>query len=187
MRVTVVFGSSFGDTAAAARRIAATLGRRLGHEVPCLDVADLELETLRGSDLLVLGTSTWHGGDLQDDWAVALDAVTALDWSGTTVALFGLGDQLGYADTFVDGLADLAEAFEGGGARRVGAWPSDAYDHAASRAERGGAFVGLALDVEHQGDRCAERIERWCDEVLAAVVPAPVSPPPPGPRAQRGP
>ena len=186
--VAVVYGSSFGDTAAVARRVADALARRLGHPVPCLDVAGIDLEGLAGVDLLVAGTSTWHGGDLQDDWAAVLPAVAARDWSATLVALFGLGDQLGYADTFVDGLADLAAAFGAGGARRVGAWPRAGYEHAHSRAERDGAFVGLALDVEHQGDRTNGRIERWCDALLDEVLTArPVCPLPPAPRASRGP
>jgi flavodoxin I len=163
--VAVVYGSNFGDTAAAARRIADVLGRRLGKAVPCLDVAAVDLERLRGLDLLVAGTSTWHGGEPQDDWADALPRVAALDWSGTCVALFGLGDQVGYADTFVDALADLAAAFAAGGARRVGDWSATGYVHTHSRAERGGSFVGLALDVEHP----PEHSERWCDAVLAEV------------------
>lgn len=161
----MVYGSSFGDTAAAAQRIADLLRRRLGQEVPCIDVADVDLERLRGLDLLVAGTSTWHGGEPQDDWAEALPRVAALDWSGTCVALFGLGDQVGYADTFVDALADLADAFEAGGARRVGDWPATGYVHTRSRAERSGSFVGLALDVEQP----SEHGERWCDAVLAEV------------------
>ncbi len=186
--VAVVYGSSFGDTAAAARRVADALACRLGRPVPCLDVADFDLERLTGVDLLVAGTSTWHGGDLQDDWADALPAVAARDWSATLVALFGLGDQLGYADTFVDGLAELAAAFEAGGARRVGAWPRAGYEHAYSRAERDGAFVGLALDVEHQEELTAGRIERWCDALLDEFrAVRPQRPPPPTPRAPRGP
>ena len=188
MRIRVVYGSSFGDTADAAGRIAATLEEHVGRPVPCHDVAAVDLGRLESVGLLVVGTSTWHSGDLQDDWAVALDGVTARDWTGTNVAPFGLGDQRGYADTFIDALADLARAFEGAGARLVGAWPSAGYEHASSRAERDGMFVGLALDVEHQPDLSQERIERWCCAVLAEVEPlAPVSAPRPGPRAPRGP
>lgn len=161
--VAVVYGSTFGDTAAAARRIAAVLTCRLGRGVPCLDVAEVDLELLQGFDLLVAGTSTWHGGEPQDDWAEALPRVAAIDWAGTCVALFGLGDQVGYRDTFVDALADLADAFEAGGARRVGDSPAAGYLHARSRAERGGRFVGLALDAELPPDPS----ERWCDAVLA--------------------
>lgn len=179
-RVAVVFGSTFGDTAAAAQRIAAVLEQRLDRAVPCVDVVGADLAALATCDLLVAGTSTWHGGDLQDDWADALAVVARIDWHGCRVALFGLGDQLGYPDTFVDGLADLAAAFEGAGARLVGSWPRDGYDHVHSRAERGDAFLGLALDETQQPERSAARIRRWCDLLLAQV-----SGPPPTPRSPR--
>ena len=73
------------------------------------------------ADLVVLGTSTWGVGDLQDDWAAQLSKLQAADLSGRKVALFGEGDQTGFGDRFV-GLAldEMNEADKTAG--RIAAW-----------------------------------------------------------------
>jgi flavodoxin I len=167
--VTVVYGSTFGDTADIAGLVARELADRLGAPVPVHDVASVRLATLTASDVLVVGCSTWHAGELQADWGSALGDVLGLDWTGTHVALFGPGDAGGYPDTYVDALGILAEAFEAGGATLVGAWPTVGYAHARSRAVRGGRFVGLALDVDSEPEATEPRVQRWCAGLVAEL------------------
>ena len=165
-RVVIAYGSTFGDTAEAAERIAATLAELTGVRPEVRDVAHTGLAELAAFDVLVLGCSTWYVGELQSDWDVRLEELRALDLHGKKVALFGSGDQLGYADTFMDALGILAQAAEERGAEIRGAWPTAGYAFEASLALRGGHFVGLALDATSQDDLTNARVARWVAQLV---------------------
>lgn len=155
MKILVLHGSTMGNTQQAARQIADIL------DAESKNIADIQADDLAQYDLLILGTSTWGAGDLQDDWAAFLPQLDCISLAGKTVAVFGLGDQSIYADTFVNGMADLAQKAEACGAALIGAWPKDGYDFIASRALRNGQFVGLALDVDNQPELTDQRIAAW--------------------------
>ena len=64
-KIGVFYGSTTGTTEDVARRIAEKLN------VPKGDIHDaskLNDELVKEYDVLVLGTSTWGAGELQDDW-----------------------------------------------------------------------------------------------------------------------
>ena len=169
MNVAVVYGSSFGDTAGVAEEVARTLGALLDAPVALHDVARVDLASLRGVDLLVVGSSTWHAGEVQADWDAVLGAVALGPWTGTRVALFGTGDPHGYPDTFADALGILAGAFASGGAESIGAWPAASDAPRGSRAWRGDRFVGLALDADDDPAMHAEAVGRWCRQLAVEV------------------
>ncbi len=166
MKVAVVYGSSFGDTARVAAEVGRALGALLGRPLALHDVATVDLAALRGVDLLVVGSSTWHAGEVQADWDAVLDAVAVGPWTGTRVALFGTGDPHGYPNTFADALGILADAFAAGGAELIGAWPAVADAPRASRAWRGDRFVGLAFDGDDDPALHAEAVGRWCVHLM---------------------
>lgn len=159
-KISVIYGSTTGNTEAAAAQIAAALG------ATAKNVNDAAADDF-AADLLVLGTSTWGVGDLQDDWAAQLSKLQAADLAGKKVALFGEGDQMGFGDSFVSALGTLAEEAEKKGAALVGLWPAAGYTHTASAAQRGDKFVGLALDEMNDADKTAERIAAWTEQVKA--------------------
>lgn len=167
--VGIYYGSTTGNTANAARLIEKNLKERVdaGERIVCVDIAHVQAETVLDADWLILGVSTWNVGDLQEDWEDALVKLAPLDFSGKKVALFGLGDQYGYADTFQDGLGILADALETRGAILVGRTATDGYDFEASLAVRDDTFVGLALDEDNQGNLTAKRIENWVTNLMA--------------------
>lgn len=169
MNIAVYYGSTYGNTADAAERIAAILARELAVDVPVLPAGWSDVRRLERHDVVLVGCSTWDGGELQPDWGAWCDELDALDLRGTRVALFGTGDQVAYADTFVDALGILATKFEERGANLVGSWSAEGYEHAASRAQRGSSFVGLALDYDNQDDATDVRIERWTAALLRAL------------------
>jgi len=159
--IVVAYGSTYGDTADAAERIAAALTERAATEPAVRDIAHSAVHELAAFDVLLLGCSTWNVGELQSDWASKADELGKLDLRGKRVALFGSGDQVGYPDTYMDALGHLAERVEARGAELAGSWPAVGYHHTASLAQRGGRFVGLALDATNQHERTRSRIERW--------------------------
>lgn len=159
MKTLVLFGSTMGNTEQAAQQIADALGAEVQN------VAAAEITELMNYDLLVLGTSTWGAGDLQDDWAAVLPQLDAVDLTGKPVAVFGLGDQSAYTDTFVDGMADLQEKAQARGATLIGAWPVEGYTFDASRAVTGERFAGLALDADSQPELTDGRIAAWTAQI----------------------
>ena len=154
--VGIFFGSTGGNTENAAEAIAKHLGECKLHDVAKAGAADLARY-----DRLILGTSTWGEGELQDDWERFLAKAEGLNLSGKTVAFFGLGDQEGYEDNFVDGMGTLYRFVVERGARVIGAWPLEGYAFSRSTAVIENRFVGLALDEDNQDDLTDERITQW--------------------------
>ncbi len=160
--ITVIYGSTTGNTEQAAKAIAARLN---GKAIAVRDAQPADFDV----DLLILGTSTWGSGDLQDDWATDLGKLQAAPLRGRTVALFGLGDQCSFGASYLDGLAALYDTVVARGANVIGAWPIAGYQHEGSKAVRNGAFVGLALDDDNESSLTPARIAAWCDRLRAAL------------------
>jgi flavodoxin I len=158
MRIGIYYGSTMGNTQRAALLVGEQL-KSLG-EVSLHDVAADGIADMASVDLILLGTSTWGVGDLQDDW-LPYETLSGMDLTGRKAAVFGTGDQQGYSDTYVDALATLAEALENAGATLIGSWSTEGYDFAESRAVQDGKFVGLALDEDNQSDLTEDRIAQW--------------------------
>ncbi|KEI72448.1 flavodoxin [Endozoicomonas elysicola] len=157
--IAVIYGSDTGNT----RRISEIIAARL--KVDCLDVADCSAESLTDYEMLIMGAPTVNQGELQSDWDYFMPDLEDADLSGIRVALFGLGDQKEYGDTFVDALDNLAEAVEQSGAELVGQWPVEGYEFTESRAVRGNHFVGLALDEDNQPELTGQRLQQWLESM----------------------
>lgn len=156
--IGIFYGSNTGNTESAAKRIAAALGDQAAEPT---SIADTSADELSGYSALIFGASTWGVGDMQDDWDDNLSMVTSVDFSGKKVAIFGLGDQKGYPDTFVDAIGVLANIVRKGGGTVVGQVSTDGYEFDESQAVEGDVFLGLPLDEDNESDRTDERIEAW--------------------------
>ena len=159
MKTGIFFGSTTGTCEALAGRIATALG------VDSTDVhnaSELTADLVGQYDRLVLGSSTWGGGDLQDDWFDAIETLKGLNLSGKQVALFACGDASSYGDTFCNALGTLYDELQDTGATFIGTGVStDDYSYDDSTAVRDGAFVGLPLDEVNEDDKTDERIKNW--------------------------
>jgi len=153
-KTVVVFGSSTGTCEAIAEKI----GAKLGAEV--VNVQDLNDDVL-SADNILLGTSTWGAGELQDDWYDGIETVKGADLSGKTVAIFGCGDAESYSDTFCGAMKELYDAAKEAGANVIGEVSTDGYTFDDSDAVVDGKFVGLALDDVNEDDKTDERIDAW--------------------------
>ena len=168
MKKTAIFyGSSTGTTEAVANLIASKLG------IAPADVHDAGKLTadLAGSyDVLILGTSTWGYGELQDDWYDGVKVLKSADLSMKFVALFGCGDSESYCDTFCDGIGVLYEDLKDSGCTFLGNKVStDGYSFSSSIAVVDGAFVGLPLDEVNESNKTAERIDAWTAEIKSKL------------------
>lgn len=100
--IGIFYGSSSGTTENIANAIADKLGVA---SADIHNVADASPEDVNKYEVLILGSSTWGAGDLQDDWFDYLPKIAALDLTGKIVALFGCGDSGSFSDTFCDAMA----------------------------------------------------------------------------------
>ena len=158
MKVTIIFGSSGGTT----EEIAQSISENLSCETELIDITNASKEDFINNTNLILGTSTWGDGDLQDDWEDFVDNLDDIDFSGKKVALFGLGDQDSYADSFLDGMGTLYEKTKERGATIIGdGVDSSSFDFYESTALKDGTFVGLAIDEDNQSELSQERIKVW--------------------------
>ena len=85
----IFYGSTTGTTGSLAGRIAEELGIAAAD---VHDVAGAAADAVQRYDCLLLGSSTWGCGELQDDWFGFLEGLKGQDLSGKSVALFGCGD-----------------------------------------------------------------------------------------------
>ena len=158
-KTVVVYGSSTGTCEAIAEKI----GAKLGAEV--MNVQDLTADVVAANENLILGTSTWGAGELQDDWYDGLKVLQSADLTGKVIALFGCGDCESYGDTFVGGIGELYNGIKESGARFVGAVSTDGYTFDDSEAVVDGKFVGLPLDDVNEDDKTDARIDAWIAEI----------------------
>lgn len=163
--IGLFFGSDEGNTEAIAYKIQSVLGVDY---VDVLDVSDVTQLDFSGYQKIILGIPTWDFGQIQSDWEEFWPDISEVDFDGCSVALFGLGDQFGYGDFFLDAMGMLHEVVLGKGASIVGHWPVDGYEFDASKAltDEGGCFVGLALDEDQQPELTPDRINTWCKQIV---------------------
>lgn len=93
-KALIVFGSTTGNTEAAAIHVEAAL-RAKGLETVLKNVQDVEPAGLAaGFNLVVLGCSTWGDEDieLQDDFVPLYENLDQAELKGRKVAVFGCGD-----------------------------------------------------------------------------------------------
>lgn len=164
-KVGIFYGSSTGTTESLSSQIAAALGVADGdiHNVGTSSVNDVD-----GYDVVVLGSSTWGAGDLQDDWYGFLDKLEAHNLSGKKVAIFGCGDCSGFSDTFCNAVGTIYERLNGK-ATIIGKIAKDGYTFDASTAEVDGGLVGLLLDEMNESDKTADRIAAWTTQLKSEI------------------
>lgn len=154
----IIFGSTTGNTESVAEKIKSQIG-----DCEMVNADSADVNNLVSYKNIILGTSTWGVGDLQDDWEDFLPKLKEVDLSGKNVAIFGLGDAEAYADSFVDGIGTIYEALKDSGCKFIGQCDTDEYDFADSTAVINDEFIGLPLDEDNESDKTDERIKNWVD------------------------
>ena len=166
MKIGLFYGSTTCYTEMAAEKIRSILGEDL---VDIYNVKDSPISLMTDYDLLILGISTWDFGEIQEDWNELWDQIGSTILTGKTVALFGLGDQEGYGEWYLDAMGMLHDELKKTGTHFVGYWPNDeSYQFDASKALTADKthFVGLALDEDSQYEMSDARIANWVEQIL---------------------
>ena len=173
MKIGLFYGSTTCYTEIAAEKIQQFIGEDI---VELHNIKDVPLARMKDYDYLILGISTWDFGELQEDWESIWDDIDTVDLNGIIAAVFGMGDQQGYAEWFQDALGMLHDKAVLQGAKLVGYWPNQGYEFEKSLAltEDQSHFLGLALDEESQYDLSEQRIADWSTQVLEEMAEATV-------------
>jgi len=166
MKIGLFYGSTTCYTEMAAEKIRDIIGADI---VDIHNVKESPLSLMTEYDFLILGISTWDFGEIQEDWNELWDQIEGVALAGKSVALFGLGDQEGYGEWYLDAMGLLHDELKKTGANIVGYWPNDdSYEFEASKAltEDDTKFVGLALDEDSQYELSDGRIATWVEQIL---------------------
>lgn len=164
MKTIIVYGSTTGTTEEIGKKISKGF-----ENSDTIDVSNLDFKTLVNYDLIILGTSTWGIGDLQDDWESNLFKLSNLDLSGKYVALFGTGDQESYSDSYIDGVGTIYQEVIKLKPTIIGSTSKDGYNFDSSTALINDRLIGLAIDEDSQGELTDERVKNWIEQLKKEI------------------
>lgn len=170
MKIGIFYGSTTGNTEYAADFIAQTFGE--GFQAESID--RISIKDIESCDVVIFGISTWNIGELEMTWEEFFPKLDEIDFTGKKVALFGMGDQLSYTDTYLDAMGILYDKIIEKGGKVIGFWSTKGYDFTESLAVQDSQFVGLALDQDSQPDKTESRIEEWVQEIKKILAIKPI-------------
>jgi len=160
VKIGIFYGGSHNGSTF---KTAQTIVNHFGNELAAIhNVNDATREDLEKYEYLILGTSAWGIGEMHQDWERFIDVLVEASIDEKKIALFGLGDQVEYPESFVDGMGTVFCRLPYK-ENVVGFWPTKGYSYYFSTAEKEGKFVGLALDEDSQPELTGERISKWVD------------------------
>jgi len=170
-KIGLFFGSNTGKT----RKVAKSIKKRFDDETmaDAINVNKSSADDVAQYQFLIFGTSTLGEGLLpglsadceNESWEEFLPQLEGVDFTGKTVALFGLGDQVGYSENFLDAMGALYQFVVERGAKVVGATSTEGFEFDSSEAVVDGKFVGLALDLDNQSGLTDERVNNWLKQI----------------------
>tara|TARA_R100000541_G_scaffold9401_6_gene17016 strand:- start:910 stop:1410 length:501 start_codon:yes stop_codon:yes gene_type:complete len=162
MESKIIYGSDTGNTEFVTGLLSVLLDSS-----NIITVDELDKNDWKSNELYILGIPTWYDGELQSDWEDYLDTFKEVDFTGKKVAVFGLGDQVGYAEWFCDGVGILAEIIEKNGGKVIGNWSTEGYEFEASKAvmNTNNTFFGLCLDEDNQPELTEKRLAKWVEKL----------------------
>jgi len=162
-KIAIIYGSDTGIT----DYITTLLTNKLNlKNLDIIEVFTIKPIDFLNYDIILIGVPTWYVGDLQSDWEDFFPDFQKIDFNGIKVAFFGLGDQYGYPDNFVDGIGILGKVVLNNGGEIFGYWPNEGYEFNDSLGlAPNGMFYGLAIDEDNQQEHTEERIDKWVKQI----------------------
>ncbi|HQH40930.1 MAG TPA: flavodoxin [Bacteroidales bacterium] len=161
-KIALIYSFNTKKTSIIAGKILEKFGSDL---IDPINAEEIDEKTFLSYDNLILGVPTWFDGELPNYWDEFVPALEEMDLTGKKIAIFGLGDQVGYPENFLDAVGIMADLLQSRGATIVGFTSSEGYTFEHSRALRNGKFCGLAIDFENQHQLTDDRINQWIDQL----------------------
>jgi len=149
----------------------ATVAKKIKDELADVEVEEINAEEITGKqflahDNLILGVPTWFDGELPNYWDEFVPELEDLDLKGKKIAIYGLGDQVGYPENFVDAVGIMARLVTSQGAEVVGKTSVEGYSFEYSEAAEEDKFLGLAIDQENQARETKSRVRDWVKQLI---------------------
>ena len=160
MDLKIIYGTDTGNTEYVLETY--LLNLLSSFNVEAIELVNVSTEIWENNNLFILGVPTWYDGVLQSDWEDYFEEFKKIDFNGKKIAIFGLGDQIGYSEFFVDGIGILADVIINSGGKVIGHWPTEGYQFDKSKALiNENYFYGLAIDEDNEDDLTDDRFRKW--------------------------
>ena len=165
--IAIIYGSDTGAT----ENVAKSIHQKIGEDkADLLEVNKVSPDDFKKYSTILMGVPTWYIGELQSDWDYFFSDFEKIDFTGIKTTYFGLGDQLGYPDSFVDGIGILAKVVLKNGGEVFGSWSTEGYDFDESLGVNpDGDFYGLVVDDDNQHEMTEERIDKWLSQISSHI------------------
>jgi len=169
-KIGLFFGPLKGSVHRVAEKVKAALGEQ---NVDMISVNDASVSDLEKYDLIIFGISTvgketWDSNYSNTDWSKFFPNISKVDYSGKTIAIFGLGDHITYSGYFVNAIGVLAKELLKKGATIVGQVDPSGYEFDESEAVIDGTFIGLPIDEDFEPELTDERVSNWVSSIKPA-------------------
>jgi len=179
--IHIIYGSSTCYTQFIAEKIDAKLREKYLCQTRLVAIQNTDLIEVSQYQKVIYGIPTWDFGELQEDWDIVWDNLSELDFSKQQFAVFGVGDQFGYPDWFVDAMGYLYHLLVAKGGTPFGHWPLDdstllkvraGYQFKKSKAliDSNKMWCGLPIDEENQADLTDKRLDVWLKYVWGSFL-----------------
>jgi flavodoxin I len=162
-KIGIFYGSTLGNCKRIAEKIQLEFG---ADKADLINVNEATVVDFGRYDKMILGTSTWGVGEMQEDWENFAHRLEQMELSGKKVALFGVGDQKEWSDSFVNGMGMLHHRISRN-VEIIGFTSTRDYIYEISLAAKGDRFVGLAIDDVNQPELTNKRITNWVEQLKA--------------------
>lgn len=116
--ITIVYGSTTGSTQTVAEWIETALVSK-GAAVTVHEVSSTDVSAVKDADLILLGSSTWGEGDIQDDFLGFYESMDKASFADKSVAVFGCGDSDMFPHVFCQAVTLIEQKAAECGARVV--------------------------------------------------------------------
>lgn len=169
-KIGLFFGPLKGSVHRVAEKVKAAFGEQ---EVELVAVNEASAADLEKYNLIIFGISTvgketWDSNYSNTDWSKFFPNISKVDFSGKTVAIFGLGDHVTYSSYFVNAIGILAKELMKKGATIVGQVDPSGYEFDESEAIIDGKFIGLPIDEDFEPELTDERVANWVKSIKPA-------------------
>lgn len=166
-KIGLFFGPEKGSVHRVAEKIVAAIGE---DKIELVSVHTASAADLDKYDKIIFGISTvgketWDSEYSNTDWSKFFPEVSKIDYSGKTIAVFGLGDHVTYPDHFVNAMGRLAKEIQKQNGKLVGGVDPEGYEFEESEALVNGTFVGLPLDEDFEPELTDDRIDGWLKSI----------------------
>ena len=164
MRIKLIYGSDTGNTELVTADLVKLLNK---DDVEVVTVDKVTEKDWESHINYLLGIPTWYDGELQSDWEDYFEEFKKINFTGKKVAIFGLGDQIGYDEWFCDGIGILGKVIIENGGKLLGYTQKDSsydFDESLALADDS-TLYGLALDEDNQPELTEERLKKWVIQI----------------------